>query len=238
MWFNSFDCFDCPTGYFQADANRGTCIECPSGKFQVNAAAPQCDNYVVCPPGSHVVDPDNMGDGRCAQCAPMHYSVESEESECKSCPQGKFANDAGAIVCDEVREAAQYVRRVKRKAAKAKLSFPITADEAKDPATQDALMASVANSLGLSAANIKIVTIGGVKVGRQRMLTSNSVDIEFQIMPDTDDASAADQLQMDLTSAAAGGTIVANVQGQAYKAYESIAKETIARYGKAWHSKA
>merc|ERR1712028_195468 len=82
-------------------------------------------------------------------------------------------------------------RKQKRKAAKATLAFPITAAEAKNPVMQEALTTGVANSLGKDPADVKI---------------------EFEVVSNSDDADAADQLKTDLETAATEGSIVANVQ--------------------------
>jgi len=100
-------------------------------------------------------------------------------------------------------------RKQKRKAAKAKLSFPLTAEEAKNPVMQDALTAGVAKSLGKDPADVKIISIDGVAVSRRRLGDS---EIEFEIISSSNDAADADQLTADLEAAATGGSIVANVQ--------------------------
>merc|ERR1711865_1111017 len=101
-------------------------------------------------------------------------------------------------------------RKQKRKAAKATLAFPITAAEAKNPVMQEALTTGVANSLGKDPADVKITSIDGVAITRRRRLTD--VKIEFEVVSNSDDADAADQLKTDLETAATEGSIVANVQ--------------------------
>merc|ERR1712028_237494 len=92
----------------------------------------------------------------------------------------------------------------------ATLAFPITAAEAKNPVMQEALTTGVANSLGKDPADVKITSIDGVAITRRRRLTD--VKIEFEVVSNSDDADAADQLKTDLETAATEGSIVANVQ--------------------------
>merc|ERR1711865_153722 len=101
-------------------------------------------------------------------------------------------------------------RKQKRKAAKAQLAFPITVDQAKNPVMQAALTTGVAKSLGKDPADVKITSIDGVAITRRRRLTD--VKIEFEVVSNSDDADAADQLKVDLETAATEGSIVANVQ--------------------------
>merc|ERR1711865_436051 len=73
-----------------------------------------------------------------------------------------------------------------------------------------ALTTGVANSLGKDPADVKITSIDGVAITRRRRLTD--VKIEFEVVSNSDDADAADQLKTDLETAATEGSIVANVQ--------------------------
>jgi predicted SPOUT superfamily RNA methylase MTH1 len=102
------------------------------------------------------------------------------------------------------------VVKQKRKAAKAKMKFSITVEEAKNPAMQEALEGGVAKSLGLKAGDVRIISIDGVKTSSGRRLTD--VDIEFEITAASDDVDAVNQLKKDLETAATEGSIVANVQ--------------------------
>jgi len=100
-------------------------------------------------------------------------------------------------------------KQVKRKAVQAAMSFAITKDEAQNPVMQEALTTGVAASLGLQPESVKILSINGQSLSRRRL---TSVSIEFQITSNSDDTAAADQLKTDLETAAAEGSVVANVQ--------------------------
>merc|ERR1712028_21309 len=101
-------------------------------------------------------------------------------------------------------------RKQKRKAAEATLGFPLTTAEANNPVMQEALATGVANSLGKDPADVKITTIDGVPTTRRRRLAD--IQITFEVVSNSADADAADQLKADLETAATEGSIVANVQ--------------------------
>merc|ERR1712028_16796 len=67
-------------------------------------------------------------------------------------------------------------RKQKRKAAKAKLAFPLTAAEANNPVMQEALTTGVANSLGKDPADVKITSIEGVPTPRRRRLADVQIE--------------------------------------------------------------
>merc|ERR1711865_643440 len=81
---------------------------------------------------------------------------------------------------------------------------------AKNPVMQEALTTGVANSLGKDPADVKITSIDGVAITRRRRLAD--VKIQFEVVSNSDDADAADQLKTDLETAATEGSIVANVK--------------------------
>jgi hypothetical protein len=48
----------------------------------------------------------------CSPCAPGHYSLDTNQAECRKCEAGKFQNKKGKAFCQEVINAAQYIRPV------------------------------------------------------------------------------------------------------------------------------
>merc|ERR1711865_172215 len=102
--------------------------------------------------------------------------------------------------------------------------------EANNPVMQEALTTGVANSLGKDPADVKITSIDGVAITRRRRLTD--VKIEFEVVSNSDDADAADQLKTDLETAATEGSIVANVQANAQLAPRKITMKAAITMGK------
>lgn len=91
------------------------------------------------------------------------------------------------------------------------MGFSMTEEEAKNPAMQEALTTGVAQSVGKDPADVKINSINGKATTRRRRRLTD-VKIEFELMSNSDDANAADQLKADLETAATEGSIVAKVQ--------------------------
>lgn len=104
---------------------------------------------------------------------------------------------------------------VKRQAVTASMSFPISAKDAQKPVMQEVLTTALENSLGMAPKSVTIISIDGVKLRRltfgDRRL-ADKASIEFQIISNSNDASAVNQLKKDLEEAATEGSIVANVQ--------------------------
>lgn len=99
----------------------------------------------------------------------------------------------------------------KRKVLKANMAFSISIVEAQNPAVQEVLALGVARSLGKEPKDVKILSINGRLLSTRRLL-SDDVQIEFQIMSDSNDVAAANQLKQDLQKAAADGAVVRNIQ--------------------------
>jgi hypothetical protein len=100
------------------------------------------------------------------------------------------------------------------KAAVAKMNFPLSEDEAKNPVMQKVLTSGTANALGLDPTDVTITEINGKPVTASRRLASG-VDIKMKIQARSDDPAALTALQNDLTTAASEGSVVANIQKEA-----------------------
>jgi hypothetical protein len=108
-------------------------------------------------------------------------------------------------------------KMVKKQAAKVEFTFPIPSGDANLPSMRDTLTTGLANTMGLEPKSVSITKINGVAVRRllllsDRRLAGQSTKIEFQIISNSDDASAVAQLKKDLETAATEGSLVANIQ--------------------------
>jgi len=99
---------------------------------------------------------------------------------------------------------------VEQAALEAKMTFPFKGDEVKNsPAVQGALKDGMAAAVGVEAGNVQIAAVDGKKLDEGRRL-ADGAEITFIII--ADNAADLEALSTDLVAAAAGGSIVANIQ--------------------------
>merc|ERR1712028_178088 len=100
----------------------------------------------------------------------------------------------------------------KRKVVKAKVTFPVTLEQAKNPVLRQSIECGIGKSIGFGCSDVAVTGAGGVSFHRRRLA---SVDVDFQIMSRSDDPSAVKDLSSALVSAATEGSLVAYIQNGA-----------------------
>jgi hypothetical protein len=89
--YASFEsCLLCPKGFYQNQTAQIQCLLCSSGKVP-NAVATGC--VTGCSPGTY------LNNGNCTLCSAGQYlnNVSLDNSECESCPRGKFLSDESEV---------------------------------------------------------------------------------------------------------------------------------------------
>jgi len=98
---------------------------------------------------------------------------------------------------------------VEKAALEAKMTFPFKGDEVRNsPAVKGALIDGMAAAVGVEAGNVQIAAVDGKKLDEGRRLA----DAEITFIIIADNAADLAALSTDLVAAAAGGSIVANIQ--------------------------
>merc|ERR1712028_106687 len=95
---------------------------------------------------------------------------------------------------------------------KAKVTFPVTLEQAKNPVLRQSIECGIGKSIGFGCSDVTVTGAGGVSFRRRRLA---SVDVDFQIMSRSDDPSAVKDLSSALVSAATEGSLVASIQNEA-----------------------
>ena len=85
-------CTPCSAGTMSDIKQATVCKECGNGKFQPNRNQSEC---IVCEPGRYT------SGGKNAFCTPCESGtiVNSVQTGCRNCPEGKYQNETGQLTC-------------------------------------------------------------------------------------------------------------------------------------------
>ena len=108
--YDSTQCIDCKSGYYQPETFQASCLPCSPGLFQSGEGAPSCD---ACAMGkfAHALKSDSCapcelgkgtaknGSAFCIDCARGQHAGVSEKGVCKNCLADTYSDVAGMKEC-------------------------------------------------------------------------------------------------------------------------------------------
>ena len=98
-------CAPCPAGHFASSSasdagSKSNCIACTAGRFQSNTGQESCTS---CALARYSVTPGAITEAVCVACEPGRFGdalrSQSSEQHCRTCPGGKFQQDAASGFC-------------------------------------------------------------------------------------------------------------------------------------------